>query len=243
MTTVILIIAGIGLIAAVVLAIALLVGTGSEAADPRTIVRPATATREFQTEVERFAGEVMFARAVVPHWGPVSKDGCRALRDCGAKALWVSDGRRFAYAGDRGMLPYGHAGRIETDRKDETALYWRSEEGDDICISACGYNHLTMAHAKAVTGDNKYVYDPDTGMRFRDFCTRPMSCINIHSLDQLKVDLDAVKDATFVGYGNHEQYFFRDYLAYQPEYMEKEMLCARTLKERGHKFVFMEELV
>jgi hypothetical protein len=52
-----------------------------------------------------------------------------------------------------------------------------------------------------------------------------------------------VKDAEFVGYGNHEQYFYKDYLAYQPEYFEKEELCARTLAERGHRFVFMEELV
>ncbi len=48
--------------------------------------------------------------------------------------------------------------------------------------------------------------------------------------------------SAFVGYGNHEQYFYKDYLAYQPEYFDKEMLCARTLKERGYKFVFMEDL-
>ena len=46
----------------------------------------------------------------------------------------------------------------------------------------------------------------------------------------------------FVGYGNHEQYFFKDYFAYQPEYMEKEELCARALAESGHRFIFMEEL-
>ena len=89
---------------------------------------------------------------------------------------------------------------------------------------------------------NRVVFDPETGMCFRDFCTRPMSCINIHSLGQLKEDLEAVRDAEFVGYGNHEQYFYKDYLAYQPEYFDKEMLCARTLKERGYKFVFMEDL-
>ena len=51
-----------------------------------------------------------------------------------------------------------------------------------------------------------------------------------------------MRDAEFVGYGNHEQYFYKDYLAYQPEYFDKEMLCARTLKDRGYRFVFMEEL-
>ena len=35
----------------------------------------------------------------------------------------------------------------------------------------------------------------------------------------------------------------RDYIAHQPEYMEKEMFCAQTLKSRGYSFVFMEDLV
>ena len=47
----------------------------------------------------------------------------------------------------------------------------------------------------------------------------------------------------FVGYGNHEQYFFKDYLLHQPDYMEREMLVARTLKDRGYRFIFMEDLV
>ena len=56
-------------------------------------------------------------------------------------------------------------------------------------------------------------------------------------------DIAAVSDAEFVGYGNHEQYFFKDYLAYQPDYMEKEMLVAKTLQKQGYKFIFLEEMV
>ena len=71
-------------------------------------------------EVERFAGPGMFAKAVTPHWGPMSKEGCVALKDCGVKAIWVSAGKRYAYNGDRTILPYGHGMRIENFRKPET---------------------------------------------------------------------------------------------------------------------------
>ena len=194
-------------------------------------------------EVARFAGDNMFARALIPHWVPMSKEGVRALVDGGIKILYATAGKRYAYNGNPDVLPYGHSFRLESNRKPETALYTRDAYMASLAASICGYNHIESEKNERIRKENRYVFDPDTGMAFRDFCTRPMSCINIHSLDQLKVDLDVVKDANFVGYGNHEQYFFRDYLAYQPEYMEKEMLCARTLRERGHRFVFMEDLV
>ena len=193
-------------------------------------------------EITRFAGGELFARFALPHWVPMSKDGVRALKDAGITMMCATGGNRYAYNGDSNTLPYGHSFRVESNRKPETALYTRVSNLLAISASACGYNHLTMDQFRTVTGDNKYVYDPDTGMRFRGVCTAPMSCLNLQPLKDVPRDLDAVKNLPFIGYGNHEQYFYRDYLAYQPDYMEKEMLVARTFKERGYSFVFMEEM-
>ena len=193
-------------------------------------------------EVERFAGEGMFARAVVPHWGPVSKEGCRALRDCGAKALWVSDGRRFAYAGDRGMLPYGHAGRIETDRKDETALYWRSEEGDDICISACGYNHLTTEQLDITRGTFKWLHDRATDCNFMYFGD-DAPLLNLFRIEDIPERLSRVTDYEFLVHATHEQYSFPGYFAYQPDSREKLLLAAKTVREAGYDYVFIEDKI
>ena len=194
-------------------------------------------------EVDRFAGDDMFARALIPHWVPMSRDGVRALVDGGIKIMYATTGNRYEYNGNPDVLPYGHSFRLECNRKPETALFVRDEYMVSLATSISGYNHVESAKSAQICKVGRYVYDPDTGMRFRDFCTRPMSCINIHSLEQLKHKLAAVKDAEFVGYGNHEQYFFKDYFAYQPEYMEKEMLAARTLRDEGRRFVFMEDLV
>ena len=194
-------------------------------------------------EVARFAGDNLFARALIPHWVPMSKDGVRALADGGIRIMFSDDGARYAYPDDPEVLPYGHSFRLEQDRKPETALYLRGSYLSALAVSLCGYNHLDAEQDRAVARSNRYVYDPATRMCFRPFVTNPMSCINVHTIPQLRERLDQLKDAEFIGYGNHEQYFYRDYIAHQPEYMEKEMLCAQTLKSRGYSFVFMEDLV
>ena len=194
-------------------------------------------------EIARFAGDNMFARSLVPHWVPMSRDGVKAIADDGIRIMYATAGDRYAYNGNPNVLPYGHSFRLENNRKPETALYTRDSYTTALAASICGYNHISREQNAQVRTVGKYLYDPETRMSFRDFCTRPMSCINIHSLEQLKEKLDAVRNAEFVGYGNHEQYFFKDYMAYQPEYMEKEMFVAKTLRQRGYKFIFMEDLV
>ena len=63
--------------------------------------------------VKRFAGDGVFTYALVGHWLPISKDGCRALKDRGVKLIACTDGVRYAYDGDRECLPYGHAFRVD----------------------------------------------------------------------------------------------------------------------------------
>ena len=195
-------------------------------------------------EVDRFAGDDMFARFLIPpHWVPMSKDGVKALVDGGIKMMVASRGNRFAWNGDSSVLPYGHDFRLMNNRKPETALYTRVSNNLAISASLCGYNHITDAQLAVIVKENKYLYDPETGMRFTNSCTPPFSALNLHPLRGIPCDLDATRGCEFVGYGNHEQYFFKGYMLYQPDYMEREMLMARTLKERGYRFIFMEELI
>ena len=196
-----------------------------------------------RSEVARFAGDRMFARFLLPHWVPMSKDGVRALVDGGIKMMVVSRGNRFAWNGDGSLLPYGHEFRLMNKRKPETALYTRVSNNVAISASLCGYNHVTNEQFSAIAKYNKFLYDPDTGMRFCNSCTPPLSALNLHALKDIPQGVYATGGCDFVGYGNHEQYFFKDYFLYQPDYMEREMLVARMLKERGYRFIFMEDLV
>lgn len=195
-------------------------------------------------EVRRFAGEGVFAKGVVCHWGMISRDACRALKDAGATILCSHCGPRHSYDGDPSVLPYGHAMRLEQNRKPETCLYRRLSEDKAINSSIGGYNCLTYAQAREIFGNFKYVFDRESGLGMKeleDF--QPLAAgINLYTCATLKPALEKVLGNEFVVYGNHEQYFHKDYLAYQPDYAEKLLLAAKTLHENGYEHFFLEEL-
>ena len=116
-------------------------------------------------EVARFAGDNMFARFLLPHWVPMSKDGVKALVDGGIKMMVVSRGNRFAWNGDSSVLPYGHDFRLMNNRKPETALYTRAHYMADLAASICGYNHITaeqQAEKDALFAELDRLQDPDS---------------------------------------------------------------------------------
>ena len=194
-------------------------------------------------EVDRFAGPGMFAKAVTPHWGPMSKEGCMALKDCGAKAIWCSQGRRYEYPGDRALLPYGHGMRIENCRKPETAMYWRGRgSGDDISVSACGYNHLLPEQVKLTHGTYNWLHDNATGCNFMTFgCGAP--CLNLYRLQDIPALMARVLDKEFLVHATHEEYWFKDYFAYQPDSREKLLSACRAVHDAGYTYAFIEDKI
>jgi len=195
----------------------------------------------FVREVDRFAGPSSFTRAVVPHWVPVSKEGCRALHDAGVKLMSATDGARYAYGGDRSILPYGHGLRAENNRKPETAVYRRKSKDVAIEASLCAYNHTSEEQTCATCGNPGYVFDRVLGLGFKRFRNGPM--LNLESVASLRETLRGLpKDELFV-FASHEQYFYPEYLAYQPEFAEKFAIASAYARENGYAFIFMEDLV
>ena len=193
-------------------------------------------------EVERFAGPGMFAKAVTPHWGPMSKEGCVALKDCGVKAIWCSSGKRYEYNGDRALLPYGHGMRVENNRRPETALFWRASSGDDISVSACGYNHLLPDQMKLTRGTYNWIHDKATGCNFMTFgCGAP--CLNLYRLEDIPARMARVLDKEFLIHATHEEYWFKDYFAYQPDSREKLMAAAKAVHDADYSYMFIEDKI
>ena len=193
-------------------------------------------------EVARFAGAEMCAKAVVPHWLPISKDGCRALADCGMKVISSSYGPRYAYDGNPDQLPYGHSFRLICNRKPETAVFRRGNNADPALKSSIsGYNHLPEGQTLLTQGTFKAIYDRDTRISYKRFCNAP--CLNLYPKDAVVPAFEKVLGSEFIGFADHEQYFFPDYFAYQPDYMEKIHIGAKWLHEHGYSFIFMEDSV
>ena len=190
-------------------------------------------------EVRRFAGERSCAYAMEPHWSPINKDGCRALRDSGIKLLSTTHGRRYAYNGNPDILPYGHAMRLENNRKPDTALFRRGYKTLDASI--CAYNHLSWEQHKACVGQFKAVYDRDTRLCYRKFCNTIF--LNQFKKEEIVPALTEHVGTEHVVFADHEQYFYRDYLAYQPDYAEKIFLAADFLRRNGYEFIFVEDTI
>jgi len=193
-------------------------------------------------EVERFAGPGMFAKAVTPHWGPMSKEGCVALKDCGATAIWCSGGLRYEYDGDRTLLPYMHGQRIEERQKPETAMFWRAGGGEDISVSACGYNHLLPDQVKITEGTYNWLHDNATGCNFMKFgCGAP--CLNLYQLEDIPARMKQVMGNEFIIHATHEEYWFPRYFAYQSDSKEKLMASCKMIHEAGIPYIFIEEKI
>ena len=190
-------------------------------------------------EVKRFAGEGVFTYALVGHWLPFSKDGCRALKDNGVKLVACTDGPRYAYTGDRNLLPYGHAFRVECNRKPETALFRRTAYDAALLSSVCGYNHLVQDQVEKTCGTFGYVYDRDVGIGFKRFRNGPM--LNLCTPAKVRDEMAAVQGCELLAFADHEQYFYKDYFAYQPDYAEKILLAAKIAYDTGRDFIFLEE--
>ena len=197
---------------------------------------------KFRKEVFRFAGEKSFAYSVIPHWNPISKDGCRALYDSGVKIISASAGERFAYNGDPASLPYGHAFRLLQNRKPETELYFRGGRNTAINSSICAYNHLPAELMEAMKKKLTAYKDEETGIYFKRFSYGP--CLNLYQLDELEEGFSkAGFDGEYFGYGNHEEYFYSDYYAYQPDYADKVLKAAEIMHRNGYEYFFVEEIV
>jgi len=199
---------------------------------------------DIQREICRFAGEGVFARGGIAHWGSVSKDSVRAFKDLGIVMLCTHCGPRTEYPGNPSVLPYGHAMRLLQNRKPESCLYTRLSEDKAISSSIGGYNLMTYDQANEMLGNFKYLYDRETGMGMKeleDFQVLAAG-INLYTLKTLLPAAEKNLNNQFFVYGNHEQYFHRDYLAYQPEYAAKILAMAKLLKEHGYEHFFLEDL-
>ena len=194
-------------------------------------------------EVRRFAGEGVFARGAVTHWGVASKDTCRAAADEGIRILIAHCGPRRAWDGKEDALPYGHAWRFLNNRKPETALFTRYGAGEDIASSISGYNHFTMETGWRMFGKFDYAYDRETKIGLKELeDLQQIGAINIYEVAELPKMFKKVIGNEFITFGDHEQYFYKDYFHYQPDYAEKIFTCGKLLQDAGYEFFFLEEL-
>ena len=194
-------------------------------------------------EVERFAGEGLFSDVLCTHWLPLSKAACKALVDCGIRIDSPSFGDTREYEGDMSVLPYGHAARLLHNRQPETKIFKRDNADPRLLASISGYNHISIDEYLSTRAKNCSVADKELSLRHRQLCTDGL-CLNLISPETIisKVTHLADNDAEYIGFATHEQYFYSDYFAYEPDTAERFEAMSKTAFDRGYKFITFREL-
>lgn len=190
-------------------------------------------------EVCRFAGEASFAKAVVPHWLPVSKEGIRALSDNGIVVTFATYGKKSEWNGEQSSLPYGHSFRLLHNKKEESGIYRKNTRDVAIADALCSYNHIDEKDYMEISGKFKTIKDKEINIHYMPTTS---IILNLMSKENLADEISKCIHQEFINVGNHEQYFYPDYYAYQPDYAEKIFIMGKMLSEASFEFVFPEEL-
>ncbi len=198
-----------------------------------------TVFKRTYNEVCRFAGAGSFAKSTVPHWIPISREGVKALADNGIRVTYASCGTKVDWDGDQMSLPYGHSFRLLHNKKPESGVYVKDTKDLAIARALCSHNHIT-------TEAHENIYGKLATVKDKEFDTYYMPAtqlvLNLSSLSELKDEILSYTGHEYIGAGNHEQYFYSDYYAYQPDYAEKIYTMGKVLSEAGYTFMFMEDL-
>lgn len=191
------------------------------------------------SEVCRFAGESSFAKSVVTHWIPMSKEGVQALADNGIRVTYASYGKKTEWNGDHSSLPYGHSFRLMHNKKPESAVYQKVTRDLAIATALCSYNHVNEKDYMGIVGKFATIKDAELNM---SYMSAAQAVLNLIPLEELESELSKFTDQEYLSIGNHEQYFYSDYYAYQPDYKDKILTMGKILKDKGFTFNFMENL-
>ena len=169
----------------------------------------------------------------------MSRDGIRALVDNGIKVTYASYGEKSEFSGNQAELPYGHSFRYLHNKKPETGVYKKRTRDLAIASALCSYNHIPEDKYLPIHGKFKTVKDPELDVYYMPSV---QAVLNLIPLDILEQELNKFTSQEYVGIGNHEQYYYSDYYAYQPDYAEKIYLMGKIMKEAGYEFIFAEDL-
>ena len=67
--------------------------------------------------------------------------------------------------------------------------------------------------------------------------------VDIGIVEEIREELKRRSDDELICIGNHEQYFFKDYMAYEPDYADRIYEMAKILVEdEGRESIFIEDL-
>ena len=109
-------------------------------------------------------------------------------------------------------------------------------------VSASGYNHLDVEQVVKTLGTYNWIHDLSTGVNFKA-STSGGPLLNIYGLKDVAPAFDRAGEKEYFCYATHEQYFFKDYFMYQPDYAAKTLASGKWMYDHGYSYIFMEDSI
>jgi len=148
-------------------------------------------------EILRFAGEDSLAKTTTIHYCRTTKEGLKALKDCGVEGL---------------LGLYGDAEDLRTSY-------------------SCNEQQASSARAGNIVYGDKLAF---AGIDV---------ILNMFAVEENVRRIKAIEDREIVKVMIHEQYFYADYIKYQPDFEEKLSVVFSFFMENGRESNFFEELI
>ena len=119
-------------------------------------------------------------------------------------------------------------------------LFGRQSKNTILAKSISGYNHISQEQHEATFGTMKGILDTETGLIFKKIGGGPT--VNTHRLEEFEPEYHKRNGDALIGTGTHEQYFYSDYYAYQPDTAEKILKMAEVMHSLGYTYITADEL-
>ena len=120
-----------------------------------------------EKEVIRFAGKKSYTYCTCPHWNCVSREGVKAMYDCGIRMIDCTAGETFDFDEYKHRAVPGHDCRLLHNRQPEAKLASDNPEQTGDYLALCSYNHLTLEECNKYAYTPKCYIDKETGMAYK----------------------------------------------------------------------------
>ena len=184
---------------------------------------------EIENEIIRFAGKEMLTRSAITHWVAMTKEGMMALRDKGIEMMSCTMGDKVDFPEARSVFSTDHNFKLDANKTLPVSEAFVSQRAGGS-FTFGNFNHLDNAGVEKYLGKIKMPKEPETGMYLNRF-----ACIllNATKLEDCGPILENLKKHENSCLAMHEQYFYEDYFAYEPDFAEKVGLAWKTLMDAG----------
>ena len=176
---------------------------------------------DIEKEVIRFAGKEMLTRSAIAHWVTMTKEGLMALKDKGIEMISCTMGDKVDFPEARSTFSTEHNFKLNENKNLPVSEAFVSQrKGGGFTFG--NFNHL------------------DNGMYMNRFACILLNATKLSDFDPI---LNNLKKYEHTCLAMHEQYFYDDYFAYEPDFAEKVGYAWKAMLDAGFEPILMDELV